>query len=216
MQRFWFLENVARMPYFSYTTMLTLYESLGWWRCGMDNRRIHFAEEWNELQHLKIMESLGGDQAWIDRFLGRHAAIFYFLILNHLWLLSPALAYNFSELIEFHAVDTYGEFVDANEELLKSLPPPLEALEYYNGSDLYLFDEFQTGRAPRSRRPQIKTLCVVAVCVSCVRAASLPLSCPVSVWPACAVFVRPRACLLAVSGSHGECNTQTTQTTTQV
>ena len=40
MQRFWFLENVARMPYFSYTTMLTLYESLGWWRCGMDNRRI--------------------------------------------------------------------------------------------------------------------------------------------------------------------------------
>ena len=181
MQRFWFLENVARMPYFSYTTMLTLYESLGWWRCGMDNRRIHFAEEWNELQHLKIMESLGGDQAWIDRFLGRHAAIFYFLILNHLWLLSPALAYNFSELIEFHAVDTYGEFVDANEELLKSLPPPLEALEYYNGSDLYLFDEFQTGRAPRSRRPQIKTLCVVAVCVPCVRAASLPLSCPASV-----------------------------------
>ena len=181
MQRFWFLENVARMPYFSYTTMLTLYESLGWWRCGMDNRRIHFAEEWNELQHLKIMESLGGDQAWIDRFLGRHAAIFYFLILNHLWLLSPALAYNFSELIEFHAVDTYGEFVDANEELLKSLPPPLEALEYYNGSDLYLFDEFQTGRAPRSRRPQIKTLCVVAVCVPCVRAASLPLSCSASV-----------------------------------
>ena len=55
MQRFWFLENVARMPYFSYTTMLTLYESLGWWRCGMDNRRIHFAEEWNELQHLSLI-----------------------------------------------------------------------------------------------------------------------------------------------------------------
>ena len=26
------------MPYFSYITMLTLYESLGWWRCAMDNR----------------------------------------------------------------------------------------------------------------------------------------------------------------------------------
>jgi ubiquinol oxidase len=37
-QRFWFLETVARMPYFSYITMLTLYESLGWWRCAMDNR----------------------------------------------------------------------------------------------------------------------------------------------------------------------------------
>ena len=79
-----------------------------------------------------------------------------------------------------------GEFVDANKELLKSLPPPIEALEYYNGNDMYLFDEFQaqiltiystellvgfkwnraltfgnaiqTGRAPRSRRPQIRNL----------------------------------------------------------
>jgi len=157
-QRFWFLENVARMPYLSYTTMLSLYETLGWWRCAMDNRRIHFAEEWNEVQHLKIMEALGGDQLWIDRFLGRHAALFYLLILNHIWLVSPSLAYNFSELIEFHAVDTYGEFVDANKELLMSLPPPIEALDYYNGNDLYLFDEFQTGRAPRSRRPQIRNL----------------------------------------------------------
>ena len=39
-----------------------------------------------------------------------------------------------------------------------SLPPPIEALDYYNGNDLYLFDEFQTGRAPRSRRPQIRNL----------------------------------------------------------
>jgi hypothetical protein len=86
--------------------------------------RIHFAEEWNEVQHLKIMEALGGDRLWIDRFLARHAAVFYFVILNHLWLFSPSLAYNFSELIEFHAVDTYGEFVDANEELLKKMPAP--------------------------------------------------------------------------------------------
>ena len=28
--RFW--ETVARMPYFSYTNMLTFYEALGWWR----------------------------------------------------------------------------------------------------------------------------------------------------------------------------------------
>jgi ubiquinol oxidase len=34
LQRFWFLETVARMPYFSYITMLHLYESLGWWRAG--------------------------------------------------------------------------------------------------------------------------------------------------------------------------------------
>lgn len=29
-QRFWFLETVARMPYFSYISMLHLYETLGW------------------------------------------------------------------------------------------------------------------------------------------------------------------------------------------
>ena len=30
--RFYFLETVARMPYFSYITMLHSYETLGWWR----------------------------------------------------------------------------------------------------------------------------------------------------------------------------------------
>lgn len=35
-------------------------------------------------------------------------------------------------------MDTYGEFVDANEELLKSLPPPLVAAEYYRAQDLYM------------------------------------------------------------------------------
>ncbi len=62
-----------------------------------------YADVWNETQHLKIMEALGGDQSWIDRFLGTHftcftgtkvqiltqkallesnAAIFHFLIRN--------------------------------------------------------------------------------------------------------------------------------------
>lgn len=47
--RFWFLENVARMPYLSYVSMLHLYESLGWWRRGARVKSIHFAEEWNEV-----------------------------------------------------------------------------------------------------------------------------------------------------------------------
>jgi len=38
-QRFWFLEVVARMPYFSYISMLHLYESLGWWRAGAARAR---------------------------------------------------------------------------------------------------------------------------------------------------------------------------------
>lgn len=111
-------------------------------------------QEWNEYHHLLVMESLGGDSAWIDRFLGQHSAVVYYFALVILWLISPASAYNFSELIEAHAVDTYGEFVDANEELLKTLPPPAVAISYWEGADLYMFDEFQTAvQVGRRRRP---------------------------------------------------------------
>jgi len=51
-ERFWTLEVVARIPYFAYNSILHLYESLGWWRAGGELRRLHFAEEWNELHHL--------------------------------------------------------------------------------------------------------------------------------------------------------------------
>jgi ubiquinol oxidase len=52
--RFWFLETIARIPYFSYISVLHLYESLGWWR-ACELRKIHSAEDWNELHHLLIM-----------------------------------------------------------------------------------------------------------------------------------------------------------------
>jgi len=157
-QRFWCLETVARMPYFSYISMLHLYETLGWWSQGVEVRKVHFAEEWNEMRHLAIMEALGGDQIWLDRFFARHAAIVYYWLLNLIYLWSPRLSYNFSELIEWHAVDTYEEFVIQNKELLKSLPPPIEAMEYYMANDMYMFDEFQTGRKAGSRRPVVRTL----------------------------------------------------------
>ena len=88
----------------------------------------------------------------------QHAAVVYFWVLILLWLLSPTLAYNFSELIEMHAVDTYGEFVDANSALLASLPPPRIALSYYCSDDMYMYDEFQTSRPPHSRRPPMRNL----------------------------------------------------------
>jgi len=159
--RFWFLETVARMPYFSYISCLHFYESLGWWRAGAELRKIHFAEEWNELHHLQIMESLGGDQSWGDRFFALHSSIVYYWILVLLFVYSPALAYQFSELIEAHAVDTYGEFADANAQLLSTIPPPLVALQYYRSPDLYMFDEFQTAGRPAGagpRTPRTKSL----------------------------------------------------------
>lgn len=178
-QRFWVLETVARIPYFAYISILHLYESLGFWRAGADLRRVHFAEEWNELHHLQvglsqsvrlagrqagkagaklaavvgscgwgcakqwpsllllypdsqcpylvhsvvavcllcccvlhspqIMESLGGDQLWFDRFLAEHSAILYYWVLILMYLLSPKNAYAFSELVEWHATDTYAQ-----------------------------------------------------------------------------------------------------------
>lgn len=57
LQRFWVLETVARVPYFAYISVLHLYESVGLWRAGAELRRVHFAEEYNELHHLQIMVS---------------------------------------------------------------------------------------------------------------------------------------------------------------
>lgn len=143
--RFFLLETVARMPYFSYITMLHLYETLGFWRRSSDIKRIHFAEEWNEFHHLLIMESLGGDQPYWVRFLAQHSALAYYIALNMLWMASPTLSYKFSEMLETHACDTYGQFVDENAEKLKELPPSLVAIEYYTvGVSDPMFGEYQT------------------------------------------------------------------------
>jgi ubiquinol oxidase len=104
------------------------------------------------------MESLGGDQQWGVRFFAQHSAIVYFFVLIALWSLSPSLAYNFSELIENHAVDTYAEFAESNKELLMQMPPPYIACAYYESDDMYIFDEFQTSRERGSRRPKINNL----------------------------------------------------------
>jgi ubiquinol oxidase len=124
--------------------MLHFYETLGFWRRSSDVKRIHFAQELNEFRHLLIMESLGGDQAWWVRFLAQHSAIAYYVGLSLLFAASPTLSYRFSELLETHAVNTYGQFMDENEDLLKELPPTWVAVEYYMGasSDPF-YAEFQ-------------------------------------------------------------------------
>lgn len=155
--RFWFLETIARIPYFSYVSMLHLYESLGWWR-GNELRKVHNAEEDNEFHHLLIMEALGGNALWTDRFLGYHVAIGYYWALIALYFFSPRAAYGFMALLEAHAVDTYGTFLKENKERLKLLPAPKVAESYYLSADLYLFDEFQVTRKVGTRRPPCDNL----------------------------------------------------------
>ena len=106
------------------------------------------------------MESLGGNTEWKDRFFAYHAVIVYYWALVALYILRPKLSYNFSHLIEAHAIDTYEQFLDENEELLKDLPPPPIAVNYYKSGDLYLFDTFQTSRKGQTtlRRPPCDNL----------------------------------------------------------
>jgi ubiquinol oxidase len=155
--RFYVLETVARVPYFSYVSVLHLYETMGFWRQA-DWLKVHFAESWNELHHLLIMESLGGDKVWADRFLARHVALIYYWVVIGLYLASPKAAYNFMELVEGHAFNTYDKFLTENADELKAQPAPLIAIQYYRDGDLYLFDEFQTGHRPEERRPSVNNL----------------------------------------------------------
>lgn len=78
-----------------------------------------------------------------------------------LFFISPTESYRFSQLIETHAVDTYAEFLEANEALLRSLPVPSVAREYYDNF-MYYFQEFQLSAdgesAERTRRPEINSL----------------------------------------------------------
>ncbi|NJO42789.1 MAG: plastoquinol terminal oxidase [Cyanobacteria bacterium CRU_2_1] len=156
-QRFYVLETVARVPYFAYLSVLHLYETFGWWRKS-DWLKVHFAETWNELHHLLIMESLGGDRYWVDRFLAQHLAIAYYWIVVPLYMLLPKYAYYMMELIEQHAYHTYDTYLNTHEETLKMQPAPQIAINYYRDGDLYMFDEVQTNGQNEFRRPKIDTL----------------------------------------------------------
>lgn len=162
--RFYVLETVARVPYFSYLSVLHLYETLGWWR-KIDWLKVHFAESWNELHHLLIMEELDGNRYWIDRFLARHTALLYYWIVIGLYLVAPNAAYNFMELVEQHAYASYDKFLTQEEIYLKSRPAPQIAIDYYRDGDLYMFDEFQTAQSPAQRRPKINNLYDVFVAI---------------------------------------------------
>ncbi len=162
--RFYVLETVARVPYFSYLSVLHLYETLGLWRQS-DWLKIHFAESWNELHHLLIMESLGGSSFWGDRFLARTTALLYYWIIVLVYMISPKSAYHFMEMVEEHAYESYDKFLNAESEFLKQQPAPAVALQYYRDGDLYMFDEFQTTHQAETRRPAVNNLYDVFVAI---------------------------------------------------
>ncbi|MEG4108528.1 alternative oxidase [Microcoleus sp. S13_C5] len=155
--RFYMLETIARVPYFSYLSVLHLYETLGYWRKA-DLLKVHFAETWNELHHLLIMESLGGDRLWIDRFIAQHVAVAYYWVVVLIYMLFPSYAYYLMELIEGHAYHTYDEYLKTYEAELKAQPAPQVAINFYRDGDLYMFDEVQTALSHEFRRPKVDNL----------------------------------------------------------
>ncbi|NJN30874.1 MAG: plastoquinol terminal oxidase [Synechococcales cyanobacterium RM1_1_8] len=162
--RFYVLETVARVPYFSYLSVLHLYETLGLWRRA-DWLKVHFAESWNELHHLLIMESLGGSDFWVDRLLARATALLYYWIVIGLYMVNANAAYHFMEMVEEHAYASYDKFITQEGEFLKTQAAPAIAISYYRDGDLYMFDEFQTSHNPEQRRPEINNLYDVFVAI---------------------------------------------------
>jgi ubiquinol oxidase len=142
--RFYVLETVARVPYFSFVSVLHLYETLGVWRKA-DYLETHFTQTMNEFHHLLIMEDLGGGDRFVDRFFAQHVAFTYYWLTCLIYLASPRMAYNLSEQIEEHAYHTYDEFLKQNHTSLVLEKPPAVAVNYYEDVQ-NLYDVFTNVR----------------------------------------------------------------------
>lgn len=163
--RFFVLETVARVPYFAYLSVMHLRETFGERSNQLSERmRTHYAEADNELHHLLIMESLGGNSSIIDRTIAQTMAFGYYWYVTAVYSISEPAAYHLSELIEDHAYDTYNKFLTEHEAALKAQPVPPIARKYYIDDNPYMFDQFCTVKdkddsgAFSLRRPKLETL----------------------------------------------------------
>lgn len=160
--RFYVLETVARVPYFAYLSVMHLRETFGERGLG-ESMRTHYAEADNELHHLLIMESLGGNENAIDRTLAQTMAFGYYWYVIAIYFFNEPAAYHLSELIEDHAFDTYNGFLTEYEEKLKGMPVPAIATKYYVEDNPYMFDTFCTVKEKEAtdfsaRRPTLNSL----------------------------------------------------------
>ena len=163
--RFYVLETVARVPYFAYLSVMHLKESLGSRTVGDKERmRTHYAEVDNELHHLLIMESLGGNASVVDRTIAQTMAFGYYWYVVAVYSFSEQAAYHLSELIEDHAFNTYDKFLTINEAKLKTMEVPAIARKYYEQENPFLFDLFCTVKEPEGEpftfesRPSLESL----------------------------------------------------------
>ncbi|NJR31329.1 plastoquinol terminal oxidase [bacterium] len=131
-RRFFVLETVARIPYFSYLSVLHLYQSLGA-KPSIDLLSLHFQESINETYHLRIIEDLGGGSNILDKVFARTLGIVYYWLVVILYLIAPRSGYYLMELVESEAVLSYNKFLIKNKKQLTKQPITEIAKEYYFG-----------------------------------------------------------------------------------
>ena len=124
-QRFWVLEEISRAPYFAFLSVLHFRESMG--LRGPQHlylMRQHFDQSVNETEHLEYMESRGGNNYFIDRFVAKHLVLIYYWSNVVYYWMAPRLAYHLSYEVEIHAAETYGKYLAVNgpdEKILEIL-----------------------------------------------------------------------------------------------
>ena len=113
--RFWVLEEIARAPYFAFLSVLHFRESMG--LRGPEHIDLmiqHFEQSVNETSHLEYMESRGGNQYWIDRFVAKHLVLIYYWVNVVYYWVAPRSAYHLSYEVEVHAATTYAKHLALN------------------------------------------------------------------------------------------------------
>ena len=129
-QRFWVLEEIARAPYFAFLSVLHFRESMG--LRGPEHLYLmkqHFEQSVNETEHLEYMESRGGNNYYIDRFIAKHLVLIYYWSNVVYYWMAPRLAYHLSYEVEIHAAETYAKFLAVkghDEKILEILNDELE------------------------------------------------------------------------------------------
>ena len=131
-QRFWVLETIARAPYFAFLSVLHLRESLGLrTESHYHLMKEHFAQTVNETEHLIEMERRGGADRWHDRFIAYHLVLVYYWILVGYYLIAPVSAYHLNAGIEFHATETYLNYLWENPEDTKIAEIAVDEMNHF-------------------------------------------------------------------------------------
>ena len=131
-QRFWVLETIARAPYFAFLSVLHLRESLGLrTEAHYYLMKEHFAQTLNETEHLIEMEKRGGSNNWNDRFIAYHLVLIYYWILVGYYFIDPISAYHLNSEIEYHATETYLDYLWDHQDDTKIAEIAADEMNHY-------------------------------------------------------------------------------------